>query len=89
MSIFDSGPTSHMTNNPNGLYNVEECLEKVEYGKNESGSISNIKGYLDMKIRNKDGTINEITLTDVLYIEDLSCNVISIFTARERGFTMG
>ena len=42
-----------------------------------------------MKIRNKDGTINEITLTDVLYIEDLSCNVISIFTARERGFTMG
>ena len=31
--ILDSGDTSHMTNNPNGLYNVEECLEKVEYGK--------------------------------------------------------
>ena len=41
-----------------------------------------------MIIRNKDGIINEITLTDVLYIEDLSFNVIRIYTERERCFKM-
>ena len=43
MCIFDSGDTSHMNNNPNGLYNIEECLENVEYVNNGSGSIINIK----------------------------------------------
>ena len=89
MWIFDSGDTSHMTNNPDGLYNISDCLESVEYGKSESGSISKIKGYLDVKIRNSDGTVNDMTLTDVLYIEDLNCNVISVFSAREKGFKLG
>ena len=35
--------------------NVEECLENFEYGGNESGSIRNTKGDIDMKIINKDG----------------------------------
>ena len=42
--------------------------------------IRNIKSYLDMKIRNKYVTINEITLKDFLYIEDLSFSVIRVFT---------
>ena len=84
MWIFDSGATSHMTNNPDGLYNISDCLESVEYGKSESGSISKIKGYLDVKIRNSDGTVNDMTLTDVLYIEDLNCNVISVFQQERR-----
>ena len=88
MWIFDSGATSHMTNNSDGLYNIKECLESVEYGKIDSVSISNIKVYLDVRIRNLDGTINDMTLTDVLYIEDLNCNVISVFSEREKGFKL-
>ena len=44
---------------------------------------------LDVKIRKSDGTVNDMTLTDVLYIEDLNCNVISVFSAREKGFKLG
>ena len=85
MWIFDSVANSHMTNNSDGLYNIKECLESVEYGKTDSGSIIKIKDYLDVRIRNLDGTINYMTLTDVLYIEDLNCNVISVFfNKRER-----
>ena len=79
MWIFDSGDNSQMTNNSDGLYNIKECLESVKYGKSESGCIRKIKVYLDVRIRNLDGTINDMTLKDVLYIEDLNCNVISVF----------
>ena len=86
MWIFDSGATSHMTNNSDGLYNIKECLESVEYGKSDSGSISKIKGYLDVRIRNLDGTINDMTLKYVLYIQDLTCNVISVFFRKRESF---
>ena len=89
MWIFDSGATSHMTNDPYGLYDIQECLECVEYGKSDSGSISKIKGSLDVKVKNKNGFINDITLTNVLYIEDLNCSVLSVFIARESGFKLG
>ena len=89
MWILYSGDNYHMTNNTDSLYNISDCLESVEYGKSESGSISKIKGYLDVKIRNSDGTVNDMTLTDVLYIEDLNCNVISVFSEREKGFKLG
>ena len=42
-----------MKNDPYGLYDIQECLEWVEYGKSDSGSISKIKGSLDVKIRIK------------------------------------
>ena len=86
MWIYDSGSTSNMNNNYDGLYNIKECLESVEYGKSDSGSIRNIKGYLDVSIRNLDGTINDMTLTYVLYIEDLNCNVISVFFIKRERF---
>ena len=53
MWIFDSGDTSHMTNDPYGLYDIQECLEWVEYGKSDSGSISKAKCSLDVKVKNK------------------------------------
>ena len=89
MWIFDSGATSHMTNDPYGLYDIQECLECVEYGKSDSWFINKIKGYLDVKVKNKNGFINDITLTNVLYIEDLNFSVLSVFTARDHGFKLG
>ena len=54
--IFDSGATSNMVNSMEGLYNVETCNETIEYGKESSNSHCNVKGSLDIIIKNKNVT---------------------------------
>ena len=70
--IFDSGATSNMVNSMEGLYNVKTCNETIEYGKESSNSHCNVKGSLDIIIKNKNGTENQVTLSEVYYINELS-----------------
>ena len=54
--IFDSGSTYNMVNSMKVFYNVKTFNETIEYGKESSNSHFNIKGSLDIIIKNKNRT---------------------------------
>ena len=66
-----------MVNSMEGLYNIKTFNETIEYVKVYSNSNCNIKVSLDIIIKNKNVTENQVTLSEVYYINDLSWNIIS------------
>ena len=75
--IGDTGATHHIINNSKGLYNIRKDDDEV---KIVDGSVVKIKliGDLNLKVKNRDQQICNLTLKYVSYIPEFWCNLLSI-----------
>ena len=83
--IADSGASSHMTNDASGLYNTREISSKVKIGSGdyvEAELIGSLRGIA----KQKNGKETPITLTNVKYVPQLFCNLISLTSVLNKGF---
>ena len=83
--IADSGATSHMTNNRDGMYDIEEYNSSVKVGNGKNISITH-KGKLDVLIMQKDGKRCFSTLTNVKLIPELGHSLFSIQALLMKGW---
>ena len=83
--IADSGATSHMTNNGDGMYDIEEYNSSVKVGNGKNISITH-KGKLDVLIMQKDGKQYFSTLTNVKLIPELGHSLFSIQALLMKGW---
>jgi len=82
--IADTGATSHMTNNLEGMYDITDTTSGVRLG--DGKVISSVKtGKLNGIFQQKDGTKMEVTLQNVKYVPNLSCNLFSVVAAMTQG----
>ena len=85
--IADSGASSHMTNNASGLFNTRKIQSKDKIGSGdyvEAELIGSLKGIA----KQKDGKETPITLTNVKYVPQLFCNLISLTSVLNKGFKL-
>ena len=78
--IADSGATTHMRNSKAGMTDLENWVVDVTVGNNETIQ-SVAKGTFKGKVIQQSGRTMNITLTDVLYVPDLSMNLLSLTKA--------
>lgn len=80
---FDSGATSHMTNDKSLLINFREANGKVAVA---NSAAIDIKGVGTATLHPVG--YNSITVENVLYIPELSTNLLSVSKIAERGYTV-
>ena len=73
--IIDSGATHHITNNPNWLTNISSCDARIKTGNSSSPLSIDSKG--EVSLRPVSDEFPSITLENVLYSPQASCNIIS------------
>ena len=84
--IGDTGATSHMTFDSKGMYDLEEMSGQVIVGNGKGVKITH-RGKLDVKIKQKDGSENKMTLQNVKVVPELGHNLISLTTLMMKGWT--
>ena len=84
--IADSGATTHMTNSDENMYDTHESSESVIIGDKWNVRVVHT-GKLKVECKNVDRTKNTITLTDVYYVPDLMCNLLSLTFTMTKGVT--
>lgn len=75
-----------MTNNLDSIYDKKKVHNQIEFGIDDKMSYSPHVGKIDIVIKNKDDSINFLTLDKVHYVKNLSCNLIIGPTSRDKGF---
>ena len=85
MWILDSGASSHMTPNDNGMYNIRTDNIPITIGNGNEMKCLKL-GDIDLIGLNTDGKEIRITLKNVKYIPKLKFNLISMNYAIEKGF---
>ena len=75
--LCDSGATSHMTNNKEGLLEAESHVQTVTIGNGKTLR-SKLKGSIKTKMTARDGSEFEAVIKDVLYVPQLVCNLLSV-----------
>ena len=84
--IGDTGATSHMVTNADGLIEAEVIDEKIKIGNGQYMRATK-KGKLPCVIQQTDGTETKCTI-EVKVLPDLWCNLFSITAALRKGFSI-
>jgi len=83
--IVDSGATSHMTNNRNLFTTFQSCDgENVCVGDGHTLTVEG-KGKVNISFKLKNNNVQKLQLNDVLYIPEISYNLLSISKSTEKG----
>ena len=85
--IADSGASQHMTNSDLHLFDVKNVEGEVFIGDNSSMIIKSI-GSLKIKITNRNGEKNVVTLTKVAFVPNMMCNLLSLTSAMTKGYEL-
>ena len=67
------------------LYDIEEMEIMIGFGNREITQTT-LQGSVDLIIENENGYRVAITLTEVIYMKSLVCNLVSLPTAMMKGF---
>ena len=87
--IGDSGASCHMVHSDKGMYDATTIKEKITIGNGQSIEALKIGKKRGM-IKNDDGTIMNVVLTNVKYVPDLApYNLFSITQAISSGWMLG
>jgi hypothetical protein len=86
--LADSGASSHMTNNDEGMFNVKIVESKITIGDGKTLTSHKV-GSIKMTFQNMEGTQSTVTLHNVKYAKDLCVNLLSIPVALQNGFQIG
>ena len=78
--LGDSGATSHITNNSDGMTNKKECSVRVTVS---TGEVTIAKLVGDLKLESKSG--EKVKLLNVLYVPSLKRNLLSTNRFTDRG----
>lgn len=84
---IDSGATEHMCNNKELFFSLTELGKpvKIAVAKKKESLNATMIGNIKLQCKNDSGGITNITMTDVLYVPDLACNLFSINKITEKG----
>ena len=85
--VADSDASSHMTNDAHGLVNTRKIQSKVKIGSGdyvEAELIRDLRGIT----KQKNGKETPIRLTNVKYVPQLFCNLISLTSVLTKGFKL-
>ena len=85
MWIGNTGASTHMKNTMEGLYDLREENTTVHIGNGKSLN-STMIGTLKATVQQLDGTTIDVKLNNVVYVPELSINLLSITKAIENGF---
>ena len=85
--IVDTGATVHMTNNRDYMFDMQEAMSDISMGNDETEK-ANVMGKINFTLTNSDNKTINITLTDVYYVQNISCNLFSINTVLEKGYIL-
>ncbi len=81
--ILDSGATSHMTHRRDIMYDLRPCDKNVEVG---DGTVLKGIGIGSINLINKIG--KRMVITNVIYVPDLNCNLISVARLQAANYTV-
>ena len=81
--LADSGATSHMTNNDEGMFDIEEIDLDVKVG---NGRVMKVRKMGSLRLRKGN---QEVVLKNVKYIPELWIQLFSIPMALKNGYTLG
>ena len=86
--IIDSGATSHMCNDASKFINLTMENNGIRHVTAANKAKVNVVGIGSCKfdIMDANGILQHITLSNVLYVPDLGCNLISVRTLTRKGF---
>ena len=88
MFIADTGASSHMMNSDKGMFNIREVNTSVKVGNGESLRCNKI-GDVRIKVKQRDGKKDvETILKDVMYVPQLTTNLLSIGKALKQGWEL-
>lgn len=74
----DSGASLHMTNVSDGMYDIRAPpIQKIMVANNTSVTVEKM-GNIDLELLDEDGNINRIQVRDILYVPQLSTNLLSV-----------
>jgi hypothetical protein len=83
----DSGASEHMTHSKKWIYNYKELQNPIKI-KIANGGVIEAVGHGDIQIKTFDGRKwSEGELKSVLYVPDLQCNLFSISSVTEKGYS--
>ena len=85
--LGDSGASAHMTMTLKGLYHVKSYNGSVTVGNGHKLEVTKIGTKVGTVVQ-KNGEKRNITLTNVKYVPDLNCNLLSLTQALSAGFNM-
>ncbi len=87
--IVDSGATSHMCTAREQLndYNLLQNPGRVSVGDSRVLKVVGCGGKVHLLMRLPGGKVKRCILDDVLHVSDLSCNLVSVSKASEKGKT--
>jgi hypothetical protein len=86
--LGDTGASCHLTNSDEGMYDVQMIKSPVKIGSGKSMTATKI-GKKRMTVIQKDGSTQDIILTEVKYVPELWVNLFSIGKALQNGFDIG
>lgn len=81
----DSGASLHMTNSSDGMYDIRAAPTKqITVANNTTVTVQHM-GNVNLSLRGKDGKINQIQVRDILYVPELSTNLLSVSQLTNKG----
>jgi hypothetical protein len=85
--IADSGATTHMTNNLDGMFDLQDANMNISVGDGRKMTTSKIGKWKGTAI-DKEGNRKIVTLTNVSYVPELMVNLFSLTAAMDKGFSI-
>ena len=86
--IADSGASSHLTNDPDGLYDVKPVDTEIRLGDDHAVKAEK-KGKLKVLVKQADGSTIAFVLEDVKYVPKLGYNFFSLTkVVHDKGFEL-
>lgn len=81
----DSGASLHMTNISDGMYDIRAPpIQCIMVANNTSVTVEKM-GNINLDLLSKDGNINHIQVRDILYVPQLSTNLLSVSQLAKNG----
>ena len=87
--LLDSGASSHMTRNRDLFIEYEDLKTSENVGVGDGRVLTAVGiGSIKLDMILLPGDLNTVTLTNVLYVPDLACNLFSVSTVANKGYSV-
>jgi hypothetical protein len=86
--LGDTGASCHLTNSDDGMFDVQVIKSPVKIGSGKTMNATKI-GKKRLTVMQKDGSTQDVVLTDVKFVPELWVNLFSIGKALQNGFNIG
>ena len=85
--IADSGASSHMTNDLTGMTDLKDYSSNIKVGSGKILKATKIGRFVG-SVKQKDGSEKRIVLSNVKYVPEIFCKLISLTQVMNNGFEM-